>query len=107
MNFKKIKKDDTVEVIAGKEKGKSSKVIDINRDKGRVMLDGLNLVKKAMKRSNQNQAGGIKDIEAFVDISNVMLICPKCKKSTRVGFRIDEKTAEKTRFCKKCNSTID
>ncbi len=107
MSTKRIKTDDTVTVIAGKDKGKSGKIIEIDRDNGRVMIEGLNIVKKTVKRTNQNQTGGIKDVESFVDISNVMVQCPKCKKLTRISLVIDSKTNEKKRTCKKCNSVID
>ncbi len=112
IKFKKIKKHDNVEVIAGKEKGKSGKVIEVDREKGRVLIEGVNIVRKTMRKSKNNPTGGIKDIEAFLNISNVMLICPKCNKKTRVGFRIkkdDSKTGKnvKVRICKKCNNEID
>ena len=58
-----------------------------------------------MKKTKQDQVGGIKEIEAFLDISNVMLICPKCKKTTRVGFKVEKDS--KKRICKKCNGEID
>ncbi|HOJ62873.1 MAG TPA: 50S ribosomal protein L24 [Spirochaetota bacterium] len=110
IKFKKIKKQDNVEVIAGKEKGKTGKVIDVDRNKGRVLIEGINIVKKAMRKTKENPQGGIKEIEAFINISNVMLICPKCSKKTRVGFKIkrDEKEGEKrVRICKKCKAEID
>ena len=84
MTFKKIKKDDNVKVIAGKDVGKTGKVLSVNREKGKVLVEGVNIVKKTFKKTSENQAGGIKDIEAYLDISNIMLICPKCKKDTRV-----------------------
>lgn len=103
--FKKIKKNDTVKVIAGRSVDKIGKVLSVDREKGRVLVEGANIVKKTMKKSNENQSGGIKDIEAYLDISNVMLICPKCKKETRVGFV--ESDGKKKRFCKKCKAEID
>lgn len=104
--FKKIKKGDTVKVIAGKSKNKTGKVLVVDREKGRVLVEGVNLVKKTMKRTNEQQAGGIKDIEAYLNISKVMLVCPKCKKEARVGFVIKE-DAGKKRICKKCKAEID
>jgi len=108
LQFKKLKKGDTVKVIAGKDRAgaKAGNIIDINREKGRVLVQGVNLVKKTYRKSKENPNGGIKDIEAFFNISNVMLVCPKCKKETRVGFKIDEK-GEKSRICKKCKASID
>lgn len=103
--LKKIKKQDLVEVIVGKDKGKTGKVIEIDRDNGKIMVEGLNIVKKTMKKSNKNPNGGISEVESFVDYSNVMLVCPKCKKTARVGFKLEGET--KKRFCKKCKSEID
>lgn len=103
--YKKIKKEDMVKIVAGKDEGKSGKVLSVDREKGRVLVEGLNIVKKTMKKSNENQSGGIKDIEAYLNISKVMLICPKCKQATRVGFA--EVNGEKKRICKKCNAEID
>lgn len=105
MTFKKIKKDDTVKVIAGRDVGKTGKVLAVNREKGKVLVEGVNIVKKTFKKTSENQAGGIKDIEAYLDISNIMLVCPKCKKDTRVGFVISGD--DKKRVCKKCKAEID
>ncbi len=107
LSYKKIRKNDTIKVIAGKNIGKTGKVLQINRDKGRILVEGINFVKKTMRKTQKNQVGGIKEIEAFFNISNIMLICPKCKKSVRVGFRIDEKDNKKYRVCKKCNGIIE
>jgi large subunit ribosomal protein L24 len=107
LEYKKLKKNDLVKIISGKERvsEKTGKVIDIDRVKGKVLVEGANLVKKAIRKSKTNQVGGIKEIEAFLDISNVMLICPKCKKPARVGFRLDN--GIKKRVCKKCKADID
>lgn len=106
ISYKRIKRDDAVKVIAGKDIGKTGRVIQVNRDKGRVLVEGINFVKKTMRKSRDNQVGGIKDVEAFLNISNVMVICPKCKKASRIGFSINEKTNKKSRICKKCNADI-
>lgn len=105
MKFNKLKKGDTVKVIAGKDVSKTGNIIAIDREKGRVMVEGLNMVRKTIKKRNQNEQGGIKDVEAFMDISNVMIVCPKCKKTTRVGFFV--KDGKKTRVCKKCSASIE
>lgn len=110
VKFKKIKKQDTVEVISGKNKGKSGKVIEVDREKGRVLIEGINLVRKTLRKSKENPNGGIRDIEAFLNISNVMLVCPKCNKKTRVGFKIKSDSSNnflRVRICKKCKSEID
>ena len=102
MNFKV---GDEVVVIAGSDKGKTGKIVKTLRDENKVIVEGVNIVKKTFKKTSENQAGGIKDIEAYLDISNVMLICPKCKKDTRVGFVVNGDA--KKRICKKCKAEIE
>ena len=99
----KIKAGDTVKVISGKEKGKQGKVIKINADKGRIIIEGINMVKKAIRKSKDNQQGGIMEIEASMHISNIKIICKKCG-PTRVGYDIGKKN--KTRVCKKCGEQL-
>lgn len=98
----KIKAGDTVKVTAGKEKNKQGKVLKVNNT-GRVIVEGLNMVKKAMKKTKQNQQGGIMEIEASIHISNVRVICKKCG-PTRIGYKIDNK--EKIRICRKCGEHL-
>ena len=99
----KIKKNDTVKVVCGKDKGKTGKVVKVDSEKGRVLVQGINLVSKAVKPKSQNEKGGIIQVEAAMDISNVQVICKKCGPS-RVGYKI--KGSSKTRVCKKCGETI-
>jgi large subunit ribosomal protein L24 len=99
----KIKKDDTVQIIAGKDKGKRGKIIKINREKGRVIVEGANLVKKAMKRKSQQDRGGIVEIEAALHVSNVMIVCKKCG-PTRIGYKMEGDA--KQRICKKCGEVL-
>ncbi len=99
----KIKKNDTVKVVCGKDKGKTGKVVKVNREKGRVVVQGINIVKKAMKPKSQNEKGGIVSIEASMDISNVRVICKKCG-PTRLGYKIEGD--DKVRICKKCGEAI-
>lgn len=106
IKYRRIKKGDTVKVVCGKNLGKSGNVLEVDRDKGRVLIEGINLVRKTFRKSKENPNGGIKDVEAFINISNIMLVCPKCKKQTRVGFIID-KDNKKHRICKKCKSEIE
>ena len=103
--YKKIKKNDKVEIIAGKDSGKSGKILEINQKAGRVLIEGLNIVKKTMRKSKTNQNGGIKEVEAFLNISNVMLVCPKCKKLTRIEYKVE--ADNKKRICKKCKAEIE
>ncbi|MBR4377174.1 MAG: 50S ribosomal protein L24 [Spirochaetia bacterium] len=99
----KLKKDDLVQVITGKEKGKSGKILKIDREKGKVLVAGLNMVKKARKPRRQGEKGGIVDIEAPIDISNVMIVCKKCG-PTRIG--IEGTGDKKVRKCKKCGEVL-
>jgi large subunit ribosomal protein L24 len=99
----KIKKEDTVEIIAGKDKGKQGRILKILRDKDRVIVEGANIVKKAKKRRNQQDRGGIIEIEAPLHSSNVMIVCKKCG-PTRIGFKIGGDT--KTRICRKCGEAL-
>ena len=82
-----IKVNDMVEVIAGRDKGERGKVLIVDREKGRVIVEGLNKVYKHVKRSQRNPQGGRLSKEAFMDVSKVMLICPTSGKPTRVGVR--------------------
>lgn len=99
----KLRKDDLVEVIAGKEKGKQGKILKIDPVKGRVIIQGLNMVKKAMKKRQQNDRGGIVEIEAAIHVSNVMAVCRKCG-PTRLGYKIDGD--KKQRVCRKCGGAL-
>lgn len=99
----KLKKDDTVQIIAGKDKGKRGKILKILRDKDRVVVEGANIVKKAMKRKSQQDRGGIVELEAPIHISNVMIVCKKCG-PTRIGYKIEGET--KARVCKKCGEAL-
>ncbi|MBN1525297.1 MAG: 50S ribosomal protein L24 [Spirochaetales bacterium] len=99
----KLKKDDVVKIIKGKENGKSGRILRINRVNATVIVEGLNLVKKAMKQRKQNEKGGIKEIEAPIKLSNVMIMCKKCG-PTRIGFKLDKDL--KSRICKKCGEQL-
>ena len=102
----RIKKNDTVMVITGREKGKSGKVMRVIPKKDRAIVEKLNLVKRHLKPSQQSRQGGILEKESPIQMSNLMLICSKCTDPTRVGFRILEDN-RKVRYCKKCNEVID
>lgn len=100
-----IKKNDTVKVIAGNYKGKIGKVLKVFPEKERVLVEGVNIVKKHVRKSSRYPQGGIIEMEAPIHVSNVMLICPKCGEATRVGHAklvsADGKKG-KMRVCKKC-----
>lgn len=99
----KLRKDDLVRVISGKERGKQGKIVRIDRAKGRAIIMGVNMVKKAMKKKSQNDRGGIIEIEAPVRLCNMMIICKKCG-PTRIGFKIDGDA--KKRVCRKCGEAL-
>jgi large subunit ribosomal protein L24 len=105
MGFR-IKKDDMVIVTTGKEKGKRGRVLSVMPARGRILVERVNLIKKHMKPSKQYQQGGIIEKEASVNLSNVVLICPKCDKPARFGALTLE-TGKKVRTCKKCKEVID
>ena len=99
----KIKKGDTVKVIAGKDPGKEGKVLVVDQKNAKVVVEGVNMVSKHMKPSQANQNGGIVQKEAAIDISNVMLVFKG--KTTRVGFKMDGD--KKVRFAKATGDVID
>ncbi len=99
----KIKKGDTVKVIAGKDVGAEGKVLAVDRKNGRVLVEGINKVKKHTKPSAANQNGGIVEKEAYIDASNVMYLHKG--KATRIGFKIEND--KKVRFAKSTGEVID
>jgi large subunit ribosomal protein L24 len=101
-----VKKDDTVFVITGKDKGKKGRVIAAYPRENRVLVEGVNMVKKHAKPSQQNPQGGILNQEAPIHVSNVMLIDPKSGKPTRVGYKVLE-NGTKVRVAKKSGEVID
>lgn len=101
-----IKKNDKVKVIAGREKGKIGKVMKIDRKKGRLIVENINIIKKHLKPSAQNRQGGIIETEAPIVWSNVMLMCSKCMKPARVKHKMLD-DGKKARICGKCNEFID
>jgi large subunit ribosomal protein L24 len=102
----RIKKDDKVKVIAGKDKGKIGKVLKVIRKKNRVLVENVNMVKRHSKPSAQNRQGGIIEGEAPIHWSNLMLMCSKCMTPTRIKIqRLDD--GKKVRACSKCDEIID
>jgi len=99
----KLKKEDTVEVIAGKDKGKRGRVLKIIRDKDRILVEGVNMVKKAKKKRKQSDRGGIVEIEAAIHSSNLMIVCKKCGPA-RIGYKFEGD--KKVRVCKKCGEVL-
>ena len=101
-----VKKGDTVQVIAGKEKGKQGKILKAFPEKARVIVEHLHMIKRHTKRRSQGQGGGILEREGTVHVSNVMLVCPSCKQATRLGKKMLQ-DGSKARVCKKCGEVVD
>ena len=102
----KIKKDDTVLVITGKDKGKKGKVRFAYPDKQRVMVEGVNMIKKHAKAKQQVRQAGIIEREAPISAASVMLLCSKCNKPARVGYRILQ-DGRKARICRACGEVVE
>ncbi|MBR3235948.1 MAG: 50S ribosomal protein L24 [Atopobiaceae bacterium] len=98
-----VKKGDQVVVLSGKDKGKEGEVLVAKPAEGKVIVEGVAIVKKATRPNAMNQQGGIIEQEAAIDVSNVMLVCPTCGKPTRVGHAKDGE-GKKVRVCKKCGA---
>jgi large subunit ribosomal protein L24 len=101
-----VKKNDMVKIIAGKDQGKTGKVLRVFPAKGRVVVENINVVKRHTRPSQLNPEGGIIEKEAPLSISNVMLVCGSCNQATRTGIRLLE-DGSKSRYCKKCNESVD
>lgn len=106
--MQRIKKGDTVEIIAGKDLGERGEVLTVYPKRDRVVVQGVNILKrhrKARQAGNRQVPAQIVEFEGPIHLSNVMVICSSCGKRTRVGFRMRDDG--KTRFCKKCNADLD
>ncbi len=103
----KIKKGDTVLIISGKDRTKKGKVVQVLPEKKRIVIEGLNIVKKHVRPKKSGEKGQIVEVSRPLDISNVKLICPKCKIPVRIGYKAIVKGREKkVRVCKKCGQEI-
>ena len=101
----KIRKGDKVKVLAGKDKGKTGKVLQVFVKRGRVSVEGVNLLFKNMRPKKQGEKGQRIQFPAAMDISNVSLICPKCGKPTRIGSKLLE-NKKRVRVCVKCKEAL-
>lgn len=99
----KIKKDDTVQILLGKDQSKTGKVLRVLPKKGQVLVEGVNAFKRHIKKMGQRE-GGVMEIFKPINTSNVALVCPNCKKTARIGYEI--KGSVKVRICKKCREVI-
>jgi large subunit ribosomal protein L24 len=105
MAQQRLQKDDTIVVIAGRERGKQGKVLRVLPAKGRVVVEQINVVKRHQKARSQQQQGGIIEKEAWLDVSNVMPLCGRCGKPSRIGHRKLE-DGRSVRVCRRCNETL-
>jgi len=99
-----IRKGDMVEIIAGREKGKTGKVLQVVRGSNRIVVEKMNLVKRHTRPTQKSPQGGIIEKEAALNYSNVLLFCPKCNRGVRVGRKVSGE--KKLRICKKCGESI-
>ncbi len=101
----KLKKGDSVKVIAGKDRGKSGKVLQVIAGERKALVEKVNVVKKHLKPTGSSK-GGIVEMEKKISLSKVMLVCPQCDKPARIAYRVVD-GAKKLRVCKRCNEIID
>jgi large subunit ribosomal protein L24 len=102
----KVKKNDEVQVMAGKDRGRRGAVRQVLTDDGRAIVTGINMIRKHRRSGGPQQPGGIIDMEAPISLSNLAVICRSCGSATRVGFRVLE-DGRKVRICKKCSEAMD
>lgn len=100
----KIKKGDKIKITVGKDKGRGGTVEKVYKNSNKVLVTGMNLYKRHVKKNEKMPQGGIVEIPRPIDISKLNLVCPKCGKITRIGFTIEKN--KKFRICKKCDSKI-
>ncbi|KKP36310.1 MAG: 50S ribosomal protein L24 [Candidatus Roizmanbacteria bacterium GW2011_GWA2_32_13] len=100
----KIKKGDKVRMTIGKDKGKSGVVEKVYKNANKVMVTGMNLYKKHVKKNEKMPQGGIVDLPRAINISKLTFVCPKCGKTAKLGFKIEKN--KKYRICRKCDSKI-
>jgi large subunit ribosomal protein L24 len=105
------KKEDTVKVISGRDKGKTGRVLRVNRENGRILVEHVGMIKRHTRPNPQKQIkGGIAERESPIAVSNVMIVCPSCNKAVRMKHNVDHLAGGKTRrtrVCRKCGQTLD
>jgi large subunit ribosomal protein L24 len=106
-----IKKEDTVKVISGRDKGKTGRVLGVHEETGRVLVEHVMMIKRHTRPNPAKQIkGGIAERESPIAVSNVMIVCPGCNKTTRIGHHVDHTPGGKTRrtrVCRKCGALLD
>lgn len=104
MNNLKIKKNDKVVVLSGKDKGKTGKVLEVSPKEGKIIVEDINIVTKHVKPRREGEAGGIMKVPGAMYASKVMLYCSKCKKPTRIAHKVSGDS--KVRVCKHCGAEL-
>ena len=106
-----LKKEDTVKVISGRDKGKTGRVLRVERELGRILVEHVGMVKRHTRPNPSKQIkGGIAERESAIAVSNVMIVCPGCNKPTRIGHHVDQLPGGgrlRSRVCRKCGTTLD
>lgn len=100
----KVKKGDNVLVISGKDRGRTAKILKSFPKAGKILVEGINLKTAHVRPKRQGEKGQVVKVPAPLDMSNVKLVCPKCSKAVRVGYKVEN--GKKMRVCKKCKSEI-
>ncbi|OGZ35335.1 MAG: 50S ribosomal protein L24 [Candidatus Portnoybacteria bacterium RIFCSPLOWO2_01_FULL_43_11] len=100
----KIKKNDTILVITGKDRGRKAKVSEVFPKQGKITVEGVNVIKKHRRPKREGEKGQVVEIPKPIDVSNVKLVCPKCKQAGRIGYKLIE--GNKYRMCRKCGQEI-
>ena len=101
----KFKKKDKVKIIAGKDKGKTGVIDRVYLKQDKVLITGINIYKKHVQKNEQMPKGGVVELPRPITTSNIMFVCPKCNKNSKLGYKV-EKSGKKFRICKKCNSKV-
>lgn len=101
----KIRRNDNVKVLAGKDRGKTGKVLKIYPSQNKAIVEGVNFIKRHSRKTQANPQGGIVQKESLIDISNLAVICSRCSKPARIGFS-ELSDGTKARFCKRCRETF-
>ncbi len=106
-----LKKEDTVKVISGRDKGKTGRVLSVNKENGKILVEHVMMIKRHTRPNPQKQIkGGIAERESAINASNVMIVCPGCNKTVRIAHHVDAIAGGKsrrTRVCRKCGQTLD
>lgn len=101
----KIKTNDKVKILSGKYKGKTGKVIQVFPVEGKLVVEGMNVIKKHLRSRSKTEKGQVLELSAPFNVSKVLLVCPKCEKTVRVGYKSEG--GKKFRYCRKCSQPID